>query len=130
MKLIILRQNSIDFFKKACKLESSLPKGQWRYFKFESKEEVLGLYENSNEGINLHPDFFKYFLGQFTPTLNDHILISQFKNFTDFCLYLNDLLHKNVKIFDLSVSSFWIWTNEEKNILVPKKLKNYLNFNN
>ncbi len=126
MKLIILRQNSVDFFKKASKLESSLPEGEWRYFKFKSEKQVLGLYENSHEGIDLHPDFFKYFLGQFPPTLSDHIVISQLKNFKDFCLYLNNVLHKDVKIFDLSVSHFWIWTDEEKTILIPKKLKNYL----
>ncbi len=129
MKSIILRQSAKSFFKTSSEIENRIPNGEWRYFKFISKKEVLGIYQNDLEGRDLHPDFFKYFLGQFSPTLNKTFSIQESENFEAFCDTLNALLYENVQIFDLSVTNFWIWSDQKNEVLeVPKKLKAYLSF--
>lgn len=128
MKIIILRQTAREFMKSAKDLEIKAPEGEWRYFKFISKETVLGIYQNKDEGLGLHADFFKYFLGQFTPEITESFSIQQLNNFEDFCFELNELLNNKNSIFDLSVSNLWIWSNKEKTLSLPPKLKTYLNF--
>ncbi|MGH1468906.1 MAG: hypothetical protein ACRBBP_08525 [Bdellovibrionales bacterium] len=129
MKIIILRQNMSNFLKEASSAETTAPNGEWRYFKFKSEDEVLGLYENNTEGIEAHPDFFKYFLGQFSPKTTQTVSVNQSKNFEDFCLSLNSILNEGHEILDLSYSNYWIWTNQKSGSRVPKKLQDFLSFN-
>lgn len=130
MKIIILRHNSSDFFERAQKLENTHPDGQWRYFNFKNQNEICALYENSAEGVSLHPEFFTYFLGQFKPGIEESMFIHQESSFEDFCEKLNNLVSSGAQIFDLSVTSLWIWSNQGYNetLKVPKKLKTYLSF--
>ncbi len=127
MKITILRHNAEKFFIEAAKLEDKTPNGHWRYFKFNSKNEILGLYEGAKEGFDSHPDFFKYFFGQFSPNTTQNISIHQADNFEAFCLTLNSTLIDDQEILDLSCSNYWIWT-KNGDTQVPPKLKDFLSF--
>lgn len=128
MKIIILRHSATDFFIEAKKIEESTPEGEWRYFKFSSMDSVLGIYENESQGIDIHPDFFKCFLGQFSPSVESNFDIIQCSDFNEFCETLNKLLMNNEPVLDLSVNGLWLWTVNEKKLALPKKLKTYLSY--
>ena len=131
MNLIIFDTDAKNFFQQAKDLENSFPLGYWRYVKFIDSRKVNALFETEKEIRNsfpLHTDFFKYFLGTFSPSLEKNIDVYQLEGFESFCLKLNSLLCKNIDVFDLSVSKRWIWTKGDS-VQVSDKLFSFLEFN-
>lgn len=146
MPLKILEYSQKSFFTEATNLEKAFPEGQWRHFKFMDSERVYGLFEthtadkiSDSKTICPHKDFFTYFLGLFKPETTNSLSIFQTESFTDFCIHLNKILNDNQKVLDLSVAQKWIWhetkkehnpnteKSKEEEMLMPKKLKDYLN---
>jgi len=128
MHITPIEQHSDDFFKTAKKLENH--DGRWRYFKFASADRVKGVFETKQKidgSLRVHPDFFKYFLGLFTPSLKNELCIHQEKTFLDFCTKLNSLLEEKKEVYDLSSVDLWIWA-EGADVTVPKQLSDFLNF--
>jgi phosphomevalonate kinase len=133
MHITAVEGNKNSFFKKASQIETDLPNGEWRFFKFVSKNEIWALYSDHENGNHkAHKDFFKYFLGQFTPQCPTTMSISQSSDFSEFCETLNEVLNKSLEVYDLSVHSLWIWhaplINKSEVVELPKKLRSYLNF--
>jgi len=131
MHLTILNTDAKTFFQNAKDLESSCPTGHWRHFRFLKSDNVIALFETeqaTKTSIPLHENFFKYFLGTFSPGLEQTLDIHQMEDFQSFCLKLNSLLENKIEIFDLSVSKYWIWSKGSGN-QIPKKLFSFLEFN-
>jgi|GEM_PF-2697420 len=130
MFITIIETNANAFFSQSQSLEQDHPGGIWRYCRFINKDNVVGIFEtekNLQGGIDAHEDFFKYFLGLFSPTLNKGFELHQTDNFKDFCLKLNTLLNNKKNIYDLSVQEKWIWS-EGDEIKIPGNLLNFLSF--
>ena len=138
MKLILLNESLETAFATARKIESAHPQGEWVNFDASSGGQALGLYLTNTDdeisdfiAIDAHKDFLDHFLGLFTPSLDNEISIYNANGFTDFCIHLNDCLNKNLKIYDLSRTKLWIWSeknDKEQPYKIPQKLKNYLDF--
>jgi len=128
MKIIILRHEASNFFTEAKNIEKKFPDGEWRHFKFSSSKSVLGIYENTTEGLEIHSDFFKYFYGQFSPEVENEFDVMEYDDFKSFCESLNKLLNEDKKILDLSVDGLWIWTVDSKELKLSPKLKAYLSY--
>ena len=138
MKLLLLNESLETAFATAKKMESVYPDGEWLNFDASSGGKALGVYIAHSEtessefiAIDAHKDFLDHFLGLFTPSIESQISIYNAKGFTDFCIHLNDCLHKNLKIYDLSRKKLWIWyeqSEKDQPYEIPNKLKNYLDF--
>lgn len=138
MKILLLNESLETAFTTAQKMEKAYPDGEWINFDASSGGQALGLYlTNSMDedsefiAIEAHKDFIDHFLGLFTPSINSKISIYNAKGFTDFCIYLNDRLKNNLKIYDLSRKKLWIWSEQNEKdhpYEIPNKLKNYLDF--
>jgi len=131
MHLTILDTDAKSFFQQASDLEKSFPVGCWRYVKFADANKVTALFETEQEtqnSISLNKNFFKYFLGTFSPSLEKNIDIHQLEDFKNFCIKLNTLLDQKNDVFDLSVSKKWIWS-QGNSVQVSDKLFSFLEFN-
>jgi hypothetical protein len=130
MDIVILETDAKTFFSNAKKLEKTCPEGRWKYCKFLNENTVTGIFESDKPAkgsFNAHDDFFKYFLGLFSPKLEKTFKLHQEKTFNEFCTKLNSLLNEEIKIYDLSVTQKWIWSEGDATD-VPEKLLAFLDF--
>jgi len=131
MNILVLETDADSFFKSAQTIEKNAPSGQWRYCKFIDGNKVLAIFETENnlkDCIQSHPDFFKYFLGLFSPKLETTFKLHQETSFSNFCVKLNSILIEGKAVYDLSAPQKWIWSEgDETNI--PDKLFSFLDFN-
>lgn len=115
--------------------------GDWVYFDASDGVRGKAIFKASRNGsekirsskfapyfLEAHENFLDHLLGLFTPTTDSNLSVYKLESFTGFCTKLNDLLKQEKKIYDLSRSNFWIWSegaNDEK-IVMGDKLKNFL----
>lgn len=139
-EMIILESEVNQALKTSAEIENSFS-GDWIFFDANDGLNVKAIFQIESakndlqlEGtthIKAHKKFHEHLLGLFKPELKQELSIFKSPNFTDFCIRLNELLEKEIPIYDLSHKNLWIWhgANQNNTITIGKKLKDFLDLN-